>query len=96
MDDRALMREIIHSLVSDASTQIEELRLAIERGDTRECRRLAHSLTGACGNVGAVSMAALFFCLERQAARGNVSACRPAIDCLTDELEKLRRAADSI
>jgi HPt (histidine-containing phosphotransfer) domain-containing protein len=96
MNDEALMREVVTALVSDASQQIEQLQQAVERSDAKECRRLAHGLTGACGNVGAVSMAALFAMLEHQAAAGDLGSCRVSIENLSAEVEKLRDQASSI
>jgi len=96
LNDEALMREVVGALVDDASQQIEELRLAVQRADVQECRRLAHGLMGACGNVGAVSMAALFCAVENSAAEGDLSLCRSSLDELMVELEKLRQEACSI
>src|SRR4051812_39664714 len=96
LNDRALMRELIGSLLTDASRHIEELRSAIDRADTVACGRLAHGLMGACGNVGAVSMAALFESLERQAERGDLSQSSWQIESLLRELPRLRRAAEAI
>jgi len=96
LNDEALMREVVGALVSDASQQIEELRKAVERSDVKECRRLAHGLMGACGNVGAVSMAALFCSLETSAATGDLSLCQTQLNDLFGELEKLRQAASSL
>jgi hypothetical protein len=58
--------------------------------------KVAHNAYGACGNVGAASLAAVFFSLERQAADGNLGLCRSSIESLGVELEKLRREVDSI
>jgi len=96
LNDEALMREVVGALVNDASQQIEELRLAVQRADVKECRRLAHGLMGACGNVGAVSMAVLFCAVENSAAEGDMSLCRSSVDKLLVELEKLRHEAGSI
>jgi histidine phosphotransfer protein HptB len=96
LNDDALMREVVDALVKDTSQQIEELRQAIQRGDTQTCIRVAHNAHGACGNVGAAAMAALFSKLERQAADGDLSSCRPFVEELGVELERLRREADSI
>jgi len=96
LNDEALMREVVGALVSDASEQIEELRLAVQRADSQECMRLAHGLMGACSNVGAVSMAALFCAVENSAAAGDLSLCRSSVDKLLVELEKLRHEAGSI
>ena len=90
LNDEALMRELIHALVSDASQKIEKLQQAAERSDSEECARLAHGLMGACGNVGAVSLSALLGSVEYHAAAGDLRLCQPSIKRLNSELEKLR------
>ncbi|SRR6266566_2395901 len=96
LDDQALMREVVDALVSDTSQHLAELRQAVERGDLQACIRLAHNTHGACGNVGAVSMAALLASLELQAKDGDLDLCRASVEMLFVELEKLRHAAESI
>jgi HPt (histidine-containing phosphotransfer) domain-containing protein len=96
LNDRELMREVVGALVRDASSQVEDLSLAIERADAAECGRLAHGLSGACGNVGAFALAALFNAVEREAAAGGVSRCGRHLERLRAELDKLRRAAEAI
>jgi HPt (histidine-containing phosphotransfer) domain-containing protein len=96
LDDEALMREVVCALLIDASQCIDELREAIERADAVECVRLAHTAQGACGNVGAASMAALFWSVERKARGGDFDGCRSALEKLAIELDKLRFEADSV
>jgi HPt (histidine-containing phosphotransfer) domain-containing protein len=96
LNDEALMREVLGALVSDTSDQIQELNGAIERSDKVTCVRLAHSAHGACGNVGAVSLAALFSEVETYARQGDFRLCRVAVASLAVGLEKLRSEADSI
>jgi HPt (histidine-containing phosphotransfer) domain-containing protein len=96
LNDEALMREVVGALVTETFQQIHELDKAVARGDTQACIRLAHNAHGACGNVGAASMAALFGSLERQAADGDLTLCRSSLEKLSVELEKLRREADSM
>jgi HPt (histidine-containing phosphotransfer) domain-containing protein len=96
LNDEELMREVVGALVSDASHQIEELHRAVERSDAVACIRLAHSAQGACGNVGAASMAALFSSVERDAKSGDLTQCRSSVANLAVELEKLRSEANSI
>jgi HPt (histidine-containing phosphotransfer) domain-containing protein len=96
MNDIALMREVVGALLSDASRQIESLQQALERADTRECKRLAHGLVGACGNVGAVSLAAVSSSLERYAHAGDMEQCRSSVERLSVEVERLRDAATSL
>jgi HPt (histidine-containing phosphotransfer) domain-containing protein len=96
LNDEALMREVVHALVSDASHQIEELYRAVERDDVSACVRVAHSAQGACGNVGAASLAALFIAVEQCALQGDLDTCRSSVKNLEAELEKLRLEASSI
>jgi HPt (histidine-containing phosphotransfer) domain-containing protein len=96
LDDEALMREVVGALLIDASQRIDELREAIERVDAAECVRQAHTAQGACGNVGAASMAALFWSVERYARGGDFDGCKSALEKLSIELDKLRFEANSV
>jgi HPt (histidine-containing phosphotransfer) domain-containing protein len=96
LDDEALMREVVRALLVDASQRIDDLRGAVERADSVECARLAHTAQGACGNVGAASMAALFWSIERHALTGEFNLCKPALESLSIELGKLRFEADLV
>jgi len=96
LNDETLMREVVVALVSEVSQQIEGLSRAVQQGDTQACIKVAHNAYGACGNVGAASMAAVFCSIERQAADGNLSLCRSYVETLSVELEKLRREVDSM
>jgi HPt (histidine-containing phosphotransfer) domain-containing protein len=96
LSDEALMREVVCALVSDTTTHILELRAAVERADAPTCVRVAHSAHGACGNVGAVTLAALFAAVEKQALSGKLNLCHSSMERLDSELEKLREAANSI
>ena len=96
LDDPELMREIVKELVDDASAQIVKLGTALERADATECARVAHSAKGACGNVGAASLAALFSFVELEARSGNLSSCRARLTLLRQELDRLRMEAQTI
>jgi HPt (histidine-containing phosphotransfer) domain-containing protein len=96
LEDLDLMREIVSALVEDTHFQINLLRDALDRVDMRECARVAHSARGACGNVGAVTLAALFTEVEREAKQGNISDCRTALMHLANEVEKLRSQSRTI
>lgn len=96
LEDPELMREIVSALVDDASAQIVKLGTALERADATECARVAHSARGACGNVGAASLAALFSSVEQEARSGNLSACRARLSVLHQELDRLRIEARTI
>lgn len=96
LDDEVLMREVVRALLVDVSQRLDDLREAVERADGVECARLAHTAQGACGNVGAASMAALFWSIERNARTGDFSLCKSALESLTIEFDKLRFEADLV
>jgi HPt (histidine-containing phosphotransfer) domain-containing protein len=96
LDDEALMREVVCALIENISKMIIELNRAVDANDLKVCIRLAHNAQGACGNVGAVSMAALFQRLERQATGGEAGSCQSSLRELSVELEKLREEAKSL
>ena len=96
MDDEPLMLKVVGLLVARAAEQIEEIGKAVEHHDTDSCRRLAHSLAGSCGNVGAVSLATTVKAMEIYAACGDLSRCRRAVGRLRTELDRLRDAASEL
>ena len=96
LGDKALMGEVIRALLLDASQRIDELRGAVEGADAVACVRLSHSAQGACSNVGAASMAALFWSMELHARAGDFNLCKSALKDLSIELDKLRLEAGSV
>lgn len=96
LNDKALMREVIRALLIDASQRIDGLRGAVERADAVACVRLAHSAQGACGNVGAASIAAIFWSMELHARAADFNLCKSALKDLSVELDKLRLEAGSV
>jgi HPt (histidine-containing phosphotransfer) domain-containing protein len=96
MDDQALMRELVASLIDDTTLQLIALRAAIEHDAGGECRRVAHYVKGACFNLGAVSLASALSTIEQQAAQGDFAACLVTLAELPSELHKLRSEATSL
>jgi len=78
LNDEPLMREMICMPVSHATERIEYIGRGVE--DAPTCRRFAHDLVGVCGNLGAMSMAALCRIVERDAVETSSSAtCRSTV-----------------
>lgn len=57
--------ELIDLFLSDTTTQIEFLRIAVATNDVNERRRLAHLLKGSSANMGARRMAELYEAMEK-------------------------------
>lgn len=61
---------LMQSYVDDSQHRIIELHTALESQDGEQVRRLAHSLKGSSGNVGALHVAELCLKLEEQGKDG--------------------------
>jgi HPt (histidine-containing phosphotransfer) domain-containing protein len=59
-----LLTELGHLFLEDVPSQLEALREAIEGGDAASVERVAHTLKGSCGNMGATRMSTI--CAELQ------------------------------
>jgi HPt (histidine-containing phosphotransfer) domain-containing protein len=90
MDDEDLMHEILAVLLDDTSTHIHQLESAVSQSDSNLCMRLAHYCKGACGNVGANAVAAVFRDIERQARDSEFQQCSASLASLAAEMERLR------
>ena len=96
MEDIELMRELVTSLVEDATAQIPALQDAVEQADAARCARVAHYVKGACANVGAASLASLMRGIELNAKAGDFAACRVCLASLTTELQRFSIEGASI
>jgi HPt (histidine-containing phosphotransfer) domain-containing protein len=70
MGDAALCRELIASLIDEASPIIDELPELVDAKNAVAVRQQAHTLKGIAGNVGAGRLQAAALLLERGAADG--------------------------
>lgn len=60
-----LLEQITDAFLEDAQTRLADLRRAMASDDRAQIKRVAHSLKGMCGAIGAHHMAALSVDLER-------------------------------
>jgi HPt (histidine-containing phosphotransfer) domain-containing protein len=96
LEDEELMREVVHALIEDTSQQLKLLDAAIQDQDPERCKRLAHYCKGACANVGANSAAELLRRVEHQAPALEFGDCAASLTALREELDRLRREAESL
>lgn len=54
-----ILDELIALFLEDTLQQLAALREAVENEDTQSVERIAHTLKGSCGNMGALRMATL-------------------------------------
>jgi signal transduction histidine kinase/CheY-like chemotaxis protein len=86
------LARIVGLFIDDVPLRLEEMRLAVERGEAQKVEETAHMLKGGSGYMGAVHMAEI--CAEVQAigASGELSRARELLDALEAEFERIRPA----
>ncbi|MDQ3302653.1 MAG: response regulator [Actinomycetota bacterium] len=87
-----ILEELVEIFLGDAPRQLETLREATETVDARSVKRIAHTLKGSCGNMGAVRMAALCGELEAIGHSEDLGAAPAHIFRLEEEFGRVRAA----
>lgn len=83
------LRDVIDSYLEDAPQQIEQMRVAFERGDRDDLQRVAHTLKSSSGIFGAHQMVALCRALEIASREGGIAGTEP-IPAIAEAFEKVR------
>ena len=79
----------------DASSRLEELREAIGAGDASGVERVAHTLKGSSGNMGATRMSAICSELQDVGASGDLARARELFEGLEEEFGRVRPALEA-
>ncbi len=74
--DRDLLEEVLHLFAEEWPKSKDELQTAIDAGDCRLSERLAHTLKGASGSLGAQRVSCAAFELEKLSRAGNLEKAR--------------------
>ncbi|HET7271607.1 MAG TPA: PAS domain S-box protein, partial [Rubrobacter sp.] len=72
-DETDIVAELSGMFLDDARSKLEELEEAVEEGDASSVERVAHTLKGSSGNMGARRMAAICAQLEDAGSSGDLS-----------------------
>ena len=75
-DNPDLLKRIIDAYLEDAPKLIEKMKQALDRDDTFELAKAAHTLKSSSGNVGALELSDRCKQLEASARRGSVGMVR--------------------
>jgi HPt (histidine-containing phosphotransfer) domain-containing protein len=84
MGDEELVKEIAKDFLDDAPKQLALLGEAAARGDASGAGKRAHSIKGACGNVGAMAMSGVAAKVETAGQAGLME----EVNSLLPELER--------
>lgn len=71
LNDPELVKMVLHAFMEDLPRQIEHLKEVCARSETDAIERQAHSIKGACANVGALSTRELARNIEKAARSAN-------------------------
>lgn len=89
-----MLAEIAGMFVTDAPSQMTELREAVESGDADGVERTAHSLKGSSGNIGASRMSEICNELQNVGASGNLARAPEVLEQLEAEFVRVRPALE--
>lgn len=87
--DRQLLRELVAIFVEEAPGRLAELRRAAAARDATTVERVAHSLKGSAGLLGAASLQAASTELEERAVAKRVDGVADLVARVEGELERV-------
>jgi len=90
--DEDICQEIIGIFLQDMPGQIEFLENTINKNNPALVDRQAHTLRGASGNVGAVSLQDAAMHLEEAGKKGDLSRAAEMLNTIKKEFEKVKKA----
>jgi len=67
--DEGFVNKIIELFLVDTDERVAAMKVAAEKGDGAELKRVAHALKGSCGHFGAARLAALCRKMEQIGTR---------------------------
>jgi two-component system, sensor histidine kinase and response regulator len=95
LGDAELLTELAEMFFDDATSRLAELREAVEAGDAAGVKRVAHTLKGSSGNMGAMRMSALCAGLQDVGDSGDLAPARGLLEDLEDEYGRVRPALEA-
>ncbi|MFQ5427610.1 MAG: response regulator, partial [Thermodesulfobacteriota bacterium] len=99
MGDEEIAGEIMEEFIVDMAAQIAAVKDWKSDCDVAELRRLAHTIKGACGNVGALAMRDKAIIMEEHAKSGQVAealAVRPLLEAALGDFVAEARSLSGI
>jgi PAS domain S-box-containing protein len=90
------LTEVVDVFLADAPALLTSLRSSLERQDTEELRRAAHTLKSNGATLGATAFAELCRTVERQARAGSLDGVTQLVDRIEQEYRTLQEALASL
>ena len=95
LGDSDLLTELVNLFVEEVPPHLEALRQVVESGDAPSVERIAHTLKGSCGNMGATRMASLCAKLQDAGASEDLSSSSELLKRLEAEFERVRSVLEA-
>lgn len=89
-DGPDILAEIFNMFLGDAARRLDELQKALKDGDLQAIKRVAHTLKGTAGSVGAIRMSEQSLDIHEMASKENISGITSTVESLREELAKIR------
>jgi two-component system, sensor histidine kinase and response regulator len=84
-----VLAEILAVFLEEVPKKVRALQAAVDAGDAAQAARLAHSLKGSSGNIGARSLLELCRRMDDLAKTGDLSGAAPIVAALTGEFHRV-------
>ncbi|MEA1967574.1 MAG: Hpt domain-containing protein [Thermodesulfobacteriota bacterium] len=95
MDDKELVQTILEGFLMDIPEQIKTLEDYLEKKDIEGVERQAHTIKGACGNVGAAALQAIAYEMEKAGNAGDFEAVQKGMPELSSGFEILKQLIEA-
>jgi len=95
LGDAELLAELAGMFFDDATSRLGELREAVEAGDAAGVQRVAHTLKGSSGNMGAARMSDICAELQDVGASGDLARAPDLLEGLEEEYGRVRPALEA-
>jgi len=89
------VNRLIGTFVSDTSSRLVTLHVAVEGADLPTIERTGHALKGSSGNMGATGMAALGAALQGAGQQHDLAGARVLVEDMELEFARVREALDA-
>jgi HPt (histidine-containing phosphotransfer) domain-containing protein len=90
-----MLSELAEMFFDDARSSIDAMTDAVERGDAQTLERVAHTLKGSSGNMGAQRMAELCGELQDAGVSGDLTHAPELLEGLEVEFGRVRPALEA-
>jgi two-component system, sensor histidine kinase and response regulator len=90
-----MISELTEMFFEDSASGLATLQAAVESGDAQTVERVAHTLKGSSGNMGATRMSGVCAEIEASGASGDLARTPELLESLAVEFGRVRPALEA-